>query len=90
MTAPDAVDVRPPSLRGKDLADMTAVQLQAVVYAQRDCMRAMLISDAELQAACRAHWSSWDRMRPDVQRAREAAMRRALEAAALARCGGAQ
>ncbi len=43
------VDV-PPSLRGKELADMTAVELQSVVYAQRDSF-AKLIEAATAYAA---------------------------------------
>ncbi len=48
----------------------------------------LLVPRAELNAALRAHWPSFDRMRPDYARKWEARMLKALEAAALARCKG--
>jgi hypothetical protein len=43
------------------------------------------IDDASVEAACRAHWPTWDRMRPDHARKWRAKMRAALEAAEAAR-----
>lgn len=47
-----------------------------------------VVSPAELEAACKAMWASWGRMRPDHERKNRASMKRALEAAALVRLKG--
>ncbi|XTQ92590.1 hypothetical protein ACQR5W_11765 [Xanthomonas sacchari] len=54
MTAPVAVDVRPPSLRGKELADMTAAELQAVVYAQRSAMAELMAEARKVESSIHA------------------------------------
>lgn len=51
----------------------------------RELSKLAKVSDGELEAACRAHWPSWDRMRPDNARAWRAKIHAALTAAALAR-----
>lgn len=48
----------------------------------------LAVGAAEVEAACRAMWASWGRMRPDHERKHREAMRRSLEAAALARAQG--
>lgn len=40
------------------------------------------ITPEAIEAACRAHWPTWDRMRPDNQRAWRVKMTEALNAAA--------
>lgn len=45
----------------------------------------LIIPDHELEAACRAHWPTWDRMRAEHVRKWREKMRAALVAATLAR-----
>ncbi|WP_131721568.1 hypothetical protein [Xanthomonas sp. NCPPB 1128] len=77
MTAPAPVDVRPPSLRGKELADMTAVELQAVVYAQRAAMTELIAASRDAAAVLQSKAAPGEQETP----------RRLY--AALARVGGA-
>lgn len=58
--------------------DLQAIQS---VVVQQDAERAFaLISDAAIERACKAHWPTWDRMRPDHQRKWREKMRVALTA----------
>lgn len=65
-----------------DRDDPRLAQLADFARALRELAKT---SDAELDAACRAHWPSWDRMRPDNARVWRTKMQAALAAAALAR-----
>jgi len=44
----------------------------------------VVLDDAAVERACRAHWPTWDRMRPDHQRKWRAKMADALAAIAKA------
>lgn len=67
------------------LAESAAERADRIAQVRALASELLVVSEAEVEAACRAMWASWGRMRPDHERKHRADMRRALEAAVLVR-----